>query len=420
MLSIYVRHTKACLPDLLKKRLSPEKIRVYRHCECPKWYSGTHDGVTHSRTSLNANSWEAAERALDKIKVLGAPEPGIPSLEKAVEKWFQEVKLSKLAPNTEIKYEAFRLKLLEFCQRHKVRTLPQFDVLAINEWRIEWQKEQTNHRPEPGIKRNTENSRIATLKLFFGFVRRMRWIPENPMDLIRRQKKGKQDAEEATMPLDEEGDQNYRQLLMAIPQLFAGELTTHSRKRRSLMGTRPEHLVALVELMYETGLRVSDAISFRLDDVKVDSRDGWGVYTTAQVKNHRDVTIAIPPELLSRIQALPRISPRYVFWDGGTDLKTYNACHVWLHLKRAGEAVGLPGVHPHRLRDSFAVNRLNEGMAMQDVSKLLGHSSIEITEKYYAPFVKSRKDALIAKRKALAGTGPVPTPAKVTPIRKRA
>ncbi len=426
MLSIYVRHTKACLEGdggkrsgLLAKRLSPEKLRAYRYCECPKWYSGMHDGVTHPRTTLNANSWEAAERALAGIKGSGTPEPGVPSVESAVAEWFKEVRLSKLAPNTETKYDGFRLKLLDFCQRHKIRSLLQFDALAVNEWRSEWQAEGTGRRAEPGIKRNTENSRIATLKLFFGFVRRMRWLKENPMDLIRRKKGGKlQDPEEATLPLDEEGDRNYRKLLAAIPELFAGKLAAHSRKRSGLMSTRPDHLVAMTELMYETGLRVSDTITFKVDDMKVDDSDGWGVYTTKQIKNNRDVTVAIPPELVRKLQALPRVSPRYVFWDGGTDLKAFNASHVWLHLKRAGEAVGLAGVHPHRLRDSFAVNRLNEGISMQDVSKLLGHSSIEITERFYSPFVKSRKDALMATRKGLhRGTL---AKARVVPIRQRA
>ncbi len=56
---------------------------------------------------------------------------------------------------------------------------------------------------------------------------------------------------------------------------------------------------------------------------------------------------------------------------------------------------------------------------MQDVSRFLGHSSVTITEKYYAPFVTSRKDALMAKRIALAAPAMTPASARVVSIRKR-
>ena len=85
-------------------------------------------------------------------------------------------------------------------------------------------------------------------------------------------------------------------------------------------------------------------------------------------------------------------------------------------MREAGASVGIQGVRPHRLRDSFAVNRLNEGMLIQDVSKLLGHTSVSVTERYYSPFVKSRKNALIARRKALHGAAEQPN---VITIKKR-
>jgi integrase len=51
----------------------------------------------------------------------------------------------------------------------------------------------------------------------------------------------------------------------------------------------------------------------------------------------------------------------------------------------------------HMLRDTFAVEMLLCGMSLEDLSKLLTHKSIRVTEKYYAPWVKSRQEQLDEK-----------------------
>src|SRR5579864_6318530 len=50
--------------------------------------------------------------------------------------------------------------------------------------------------------------------------------------------------------------------------------------------------------------------------------------------------------------------------------------------------------HPHMFRDTFAVELLLSGVPIDQVSLLLGHSSVKITEKHYAPFVKARQEQL--------------------------
>jgi integrase len=51
---------------------------------------------------------------------------------------------------------------------------------------------------------------------------------------------------------------------------------------------------------------------------------------------------------------------------------------------------------PHMLRDTFAVEMLLAGVPIDQVSMLLGHSSVKITEKHYSPWVKARQDQLAA------------------------
>ena len=60
-------------------------------------------------------------------------------------------------------------------------------------------------------------------------------------------------------------------------------------------------------------------------------------------------------------------------------------------LKQVYKIAGLPDGHSHRLRDTFAVALLTKGVPLQTVSVLLGHSSINTTERHYAPWVKARQ-----------------------------
>jgi hypothetical protein len=65
-------------------------------------------------------------------------------------------------------------RLEKYCERKRIKSLVRLDGIAINNWRTERKTEQTNRSPEPGIKRGTANNRIAVLRLFFTFNRRMR------------------------------------------------------------------------------------------------------------------------------------------------------------------------------------------------------------------------------------------------------
>ena len=79
---------------------------------------------------------------------------------------------------------------------------------------------------------------------------------------------------------------------------------------------------------------------------------------------------------------------RVVAKSGETD---YLSQAVYERMKNIGERCGIADCRPHRLRDTFAVRSLLKGIALEDVSKLLCHSSVAVTEKYYAPWVPSRK-----------------------------
>ena len=65
-------------------------------------------------------------------------------------------------------------------------------------------------------------------------------------------------------------------------------------------------------------------------------------------------------------------------------------------MKRIFDLAGIKNGHSHRFRDTFATALLLEGVPLERVAVLLGHSSIKVTEKHYAPWVRARQEQLEA------------------------
>ncbi len=63
-------------------------------------------------------------------------------------------------------------------------------------------------------------------------------------------------------------------------------------------------------------------------------------------------------------------------------------------MQTIGERCGLADCRPHRLRDTFAKRMLLRGVSVDDLSRLLGYSSVKITERYYAKWVPARSRRL--------------------------
>src|SRR6266481_1947377 len=109
-----------------------------------------------------------------------------------------------------------------------------------------------------------------------------------------------------------------------------------------------------------------------------------------------------PPDLVGLLSNIPSSNPRYFFWSGKGDPNS--AKKGWQRsLRRLFKSTNLATAdgcpkrcHPHMFRDTFAVELLLAGVTFDQVSLLLGHRSIKITEKHYAPFVKARQQQLEA------------------------
>lgn len=216
----------------------------------------------------------------------------------------------------------------------------------------------------------------------------------------------------ATLPLDLDGSKsNWLLIQTHAPSFARREMPGQHLWQSNPLLQHPETFPTLLNLLYESGLRRSDALIFRPD--RIASTEHGGCYTTAQVKTGDDVTVFLPRALVDQLRALPCLKWRgrldqpgagmYPFYDGsGCNPGDYLNGYLYKPLKELGQLLGLPGsLRPHRFRDSFAVNKLSLGLSLEDVGRMLGHKDIATTQKYYAPYVLGMQKAL-EKRVAAA------------------
>ena len=90
-----------------------------------------------------------------------------------------------------------------------------------------------------------------------------------------------------------------------------------------------------------------------------------------------------------------RNSNAYYFWS---EQGTKKSCvgDYQRAFKKLYKLAEVSNGHAHRWRDTFSVELLLAGVPLEQVSVLLGHQSIKVTQKHYSPFVKARQEQLEA------------------------
>jgi len=143
---------------------------------------------------------------------------------------------------------------------------------------------------------------------------------------------------------------------------------------------------ALLEVLYASGLRASEAASLKLADIDFENEV---LRVTGKGNKTRIVPIARPalrilcrylesarPELTSRIPAAP-----YVFVSRNS--RALDRERIWQLVKLAAERAGIKkSIHPHVLRHSFASHLLRNGADLRVIQEMLGHANISTTEIY--------------------------------------
>jgi integrase/recombinase XerD len=168
--------------------------------------------------------------------------------------------------------------------------------------------------------------------------------------------------------------------------------------------TRAHARAAVLTMLY-SGLRISDTAT--LQRSRVNLKDGR--LLLRMEKTSEPVYVRLGQPAVDALRAMPRTG-EYFFWSGESEAATVIG-NLRRTIYRVCQKAGIEG-HPHRFRDTFAVRMLANGVALEQVSILLGHTSIRTTEKYYAPWVRSRQKLLDQATAALDFVGAAPDTAR--------
>jgi site-specific recombinase XerD len=359
--------------------------------------------------SAKTRSWEKAEQKARELRDSFDPtrqlqrqleakinaRNGQVEIAHAIDQFVKEVARLNREEATRAKYSLTLARLLTWCaaQEPAVLLLSQLDVSTLRCWMQSWMGAPTT--------RHNQHQRLRT---FFRFCKEQGWTTENPAKRIRNVTPEQEETQpfsrqqynaliEATYYYDNRGDQRN------------GNTTNSCRARTYL------------KLLRWSGLRAGDAACLAKSKLRAD--DSLFLYQAkVKRKTSAPVYVLLPHDVAEEMRKVPsgsRTDPNYFFWSGRSKRKSEVSNWEKIFSKILSKAIEMfPKVfltadgqqkpaHLHMLRDTFAVEYLLAGMPLKEVSRLLGHSSVTITQKHYAPWVLEKQQRLAdSQRKAWA------------------
>lgn len=243
-------------------------------------------------------------------------------------------------------------RFVGWCESKGYRLLKQIDVGAVREYRATW-----NDGP------NYATKNLERMRAFFRFCEQARWIDRNPAVSVKAPK------------------------VKAAPTLpFSAEEMKRILDACERYPGNADRMKAFVLTMRHSGLRIGDTIALTRDRLK-----GNKLFLYTQ-KTGTPVYVPLPP---AAVEALGKLNGdgEYFFTTGKAKPQTARA--NWSrYLDTVFELAKVKDAHSHRFRDTFAVSLLESGVSIENVSVLLGHSSVRITERHYKPWVKTLQKKL--------------------------
>jgi integrase/recombinase XerC len=209
------------------------------------------------------------------------------------------------------------------------------------------------------LKKSSISRKLATIRSFFKYLHREGYVKKNPAKLVSSPKVPK--ALPRFLTIDEAFS------LMDAPQ---GETFKTTRDK------------AILELLYSSGLRVSELTSLDISDL--DLKESL-IRVKGKGKKERIVPIgskaleAIKNYLPERVSLKKKSTALFLNSHGGR-LTQRSIRRILLEYSRM---VNLKGyLSPHTLRHTFATHLLHGGADLRSIQELLGHSSLSTTQKY--------------------------------------
>jgi integrase/recombinase XerD len=350
MLNLYRRHRASCKSSARRAK-----------CFCPIWVQGVLRGES-IRKSLDLTNWEAANKLIRDWEVDGRAV--VRTAREAVEGFISDREAMKLSAAMMSKYRHVGAEITALFGDRPVTSITPDEIRAM---RKDWK-----------LAAITAQKRMEMVKKFFSFCVDSEWIEKSPAKLVKMPPA----IYEPTLPFS---DEEMEKILWAADSI--------REAHPKIPKETPKKLKALILLMRYSGIRISDAVMFKRDTLKK------GKLFLRQEKTKHSVWVPLPDFVVKAIDACDEGDEYFFYNQVG---KPKSAITEWQQrLKLVYEMAGIKDGHSHRLRDTFSVSLLEQNVSIETVSMLLGHKDIRVTQRHYAPWIKTRQLALEA---AVKGT----------------
>ena len=261
--------------------------------------------------------------------------------------------VKKIKKNTELSYERDLRKMSVFLQEQGVASVSDVTSTNLNAYILYLEKE--------GRKPSTISRSIASMKAFFGYLQKKNYVNQNPAEGLKAPKIEKK-----------------------MPAILTTEETV--KLLEQLSGSSPKELrdKAMLELLYATGIRVSELIALKLSDINISME-----YLTCR-DAHRERIIPFGGIAREAIENYLDLGRPKLIKDESCDLLFTNCSGgemsrqgFWKIIKCCGKKAGITSeITPHTLRHSFAAHLVSNGADLKSVQEMLGHSDISTTQIY--------------------------------------
>ena len=255
--------------------------------------------------------------------------------------------------NTEVSYERDLKKLERFLTEEKIESVEQVNATLLNSYVM--------YMGRKNFAASSISRSIASIRAFFHFLCQTRSWKENPAEHLKAPKIEKK------MP--------------GILTIDEVDLLLKQPRENTAKGIRDR---AMLELLYATGIRVSELISLTLKDINLK----LGYITCSSGEKERVIPFGSAAKRSvehymegARAELLGSQESEMLFLNCSG--KSMSRQGFWKVLKSYAEAAGIQqDITPHTLRHSFAAHLVQNGADLKSVQEMMGHSDISTTQVY--------------------------------------
>ena len=287
-------------------------------------------------------------------------------LSDACDAYLRDMKARDIRSSTLKRYISIYRAWQVYASEKGLSELTDFDQAEMRAWRESW-----------SCKPATQRLQLKLLRAFFTYAVDAGWVRASPVVKL----KAPRTRDRPKMPLTKEE---------VVSLVIAAEDSGKPKEK------------ALILLMRYSGLSIRDAVTLRRDAI-----DSHNNLTLRRAKSGELVIVPLHSMAIEALEQIAQPDQVHFFWTANSQPVT--AAKYWRkRLQIVATKAGVRNFTPHRLRHTFAVEFLLAYRSIEDLSTLLGHSSVNTTERHYAQWNMAQRDRLARIVQEVNACDPLP------------